>query len=242
MHPDSHILLHQATLTGYDVRCALIRGSRRTLLWDTLAHPDQLLWLPTRPDFTVYSHADWDHIWGAAAVHDSVVIAQQQCAARFTTDVPKTLAEFQTKEPEQWKDVRLIAPLLAFEHYLHIDLGDLSVELRHLPGHTPDSIVAFVPEIRTLFVGDTVESPCPCVPEGADLDTWIDQLRRWLEHPLAELVIPSHGAVGGKEAITETIAYLTRLISGESWELAADASPFYRDTHLENLHNRKISL
>lgn len=45
-------------------------GRRRALVWDTLSHPrDMAGWLPLISPLElviVYSHADWDHIWGTA--------------------------------------------------------------------------------------------------------------------------------------------------------------------------------
>ena len=74
-----------------------------------------------------------------------------------------------------WDEVLLIAPDTVFDEETTVDLGSMTLELHHLPGHTPDTIVGFVPERGLLLMGDTAETPFPVVPADsplARLDRW----------------------------------------------------------------------
>lgn len=237
------IHLHEITLDEFSVRAALIRGTRSCLIWDTLTHPRDMAGLreiqAECPTFIAYSHADWDHIWGTAAFDAAIpVIAHRHCRLRFETDVPRTLAEFQRDQPGKWDEVRLVPPVLTFENELDVDLGGLTVQLHYLPGHTKDSLVAFLPEANLLLAGDTVEWPCPCVPATCDLDRWIDGLNSWRDQPELR-VIPSHGPVGGVELLDRTVAYLDGLRLGHPMAMPA-VTAFYARAHQENLLNRGL--
>ncbi len=236
--------LHEITLDEFPVRAALIRGGQSCLIWDTLTHPDDMAGLRTIqtgcPTFIVYSHADWDHIWGAAAFDPDIpVIAHRLCRQRFETDAPRTLAEFRRDQPGKWDEVRLVPPTVTFGDELDVDLGGLTVQLRHLPGHTEDCLVAFTPELNLLLTGATVEWPCPCVPAECDLTRWIEGLRFWRAQPRLR-VVPSHGPEGGVELLERTMAYLDGLRQGRPIAMP-DMSEFYARTHRENLHHRGLT-
>ena len=233
--------IHEIDTGDFSVRSVLIQGRRFRLVWDTLTHPRDMAGFADacldQQCFVVYSHADWDHIQGTAALGNVLVIGHRECAARFQGEVQQTLAEFQAREPDKWGEVRLIPPDITFDRHLDLDLGELTVSLHALPGHTPDSIVAFIPGMKLLLAGDTVELPCPCVPAGCDLDTWIRSLTRWREHAGVHTIIPSHGPAGGKEILDRAIDYLNDLRQGTPRPLPGDAPAFYVKTHEDNLRN-----
>ena len=233
--------IHEIDAGEFSVRSVLIHGNKFSLVWDTLTHPRDMAGVAEacagRQCFVVYSHADWDHIQGTAALCDPLVIGHRECARRFQGEARQTLAELQAGAPDKWAQVRLIPPDITFEHRLDLDLGGLAVSLHALPGHTPDSIVAFIPDQGLLLAGDTVELPCPCVPAGCDLDAWIENLERWRNHAGARTVIPSHGPSGGKEILDSAIDYLCGLRQGKPRPIPKDARPMYVQTHADNLKN-----
>ncbi len=239
----ANIHLTEISFPDYTVRGGLLLGRDLAVVWDTLSHPDDmrplLPLLAGRRLSIIYSHADWDHIWGTAAFAPDTfsVIGHRHCLQRFSEDVPHTLRARQIEEPGTWEAVQLIPPDIIFDRDYHLDLGDLSLQLHLLPGHTPDSIVGFVPEHGLLFAGDTVETPLPCVPPCCPIDEWIASLERWLNEPRLSTVIPAHGEIGGKEIIARTIGYLRDLACGKQ-PLDLESLPFfYRETHLENCRN-----
>jgi glyoxylase-like metal-dependent hydrolase (beta-lactamase superfamily II) len=48
-------------------------------------------------------------------------------------------------EPDRW-----------LEHGDHVQVGDIDLEVRHCPGHTPGHVVFFDPASRVAFVGDVI--------------------------------------------------------------------------------------
>jgi glyoxylase-like metal-dependent hydrolase (beta-lactamase superfamily II) len=231
----------EVALGEYDVRGVLLVGDARALVWDTLSHPrDMARWLPligSRDLVVVYSHADWDHIWGTAGLplgRAAIVMGHRECQARFTADVPRTLRERQQAEPGAWDEVLLIAPDAVFDVDTTIDLGSMTLELHHLPGHTPDTIVGFVPERGLLLMGDTAETPFPVVPADSPLGAWIDGLERWERDPRVRTVVPAHGPTGGIDILQKNIRYLRGLLDGRPLPVTEPLTDFYRKTHQAN--------
>ncbi len=233
--------IHEVETEDFSVRALLIRGRRFSLVWDTLTHPrDMAVFAGScadQPCFVVYSHADWDHVHGTAALGTPLVIAHRACLERFQGEAQSTLAAMQSREPEKWSGITLVPPVITFDRHLDLDLGDISVSLHALPGHSPDSIVAFIPNLKLLLVGDAVELPCPTIPAGCNLDAWIRSLQRWREHKGVRTVIPSHGPTGGKEILDATLEYLQGVRDGTPPKLSADATTFYQSVHRDNLRN-----
>jgi len=232
--------LTELDLGDFAVRGALIIGTEAAVVWDTLSQPRDMqplrAHIGNRALRVVYSHADWDHVWGTAGLAEpgAPVISHAACLDRFGADVPVTLAEKQAAEPGVWDDVLLMSPTQTFECELALDLDGITLELHHLPGHTPDCIVGFIPEWGLLLAGDTVESPLPVVPADSPLDRWIAELQRWAADTRVQTVIPAHGAIGGRALITRNIAYLQALRTGGPLDVPDHLDDFYRETHAAN--------
>jgi glyoxylase-like metal-dependent hydrolase (beta-lactamase superfamily II) len=231
----------EVALGEYDVRGVLLVDDGRAAVWDTLSHPrDMAGWRPLiggRDVVVVYSHADWDHIWGTAglALERAVLMGHRTCQARFTTDVPRTLRERQQAEPGVWDDVLLIAPDAVFDVETTVELGSMTLELHHLAGHTPDTIVGLVPERGLLLMGDTAETPFPVVPPDSPLAEWVAGLERWERDPRVRTVVPAHGPIGGIEVLRRNIRYLRGLLDGRPLLVTEPLTDFYRKTHDANL-------
>ena len=132
----------------------------------------------------INTHADWDHAWGngvfagASAEHPAPIIGHALCRVRLqSTEAAAELAAKQAAEPERFTSVRLEPPSITFEDGLVVDGGDLQLQLIPTPGHTPDHVSVWLPQLRTLFVGDAAERPLPFVDTAATLP----QLRASLE-------------------------------------------------------------
>ncbi len=241
---DNDTWITEVRLGDYDVRGAFVAGRDRAVVWDTLSHPRDMTGyqglIGGRDLVIVYSHADWDHAWGTGglASRHAAIIGHASCAARFRDDVPITLREKQAAEPGAWDAVTLVAPNVTFDHEMTLDLGGVTLTLRHLPGHTRDSIVGLVPERGILLVGDAAETPLPVVPAGSPLPSWIEELRRWSRDPRVRTVVPAHGAIGGREILERNIAYLQGLLCGRPIAVGEPLTPFYRETHEANVRGR----
>ena len=79
------------------------------------------------------------------------------------------------------------------------------------PAHSPDNIMVWVPSARVLFGGCAVKSLDSNLGNLADADTraWPAAMRRVMErYPKAEVVVPGHGAEGGRRLLTHTLELL----------------------------------
>lgn len=254
LRPGLHLL--ETEVEAFDVRAAVLIGTRRAVVWDTLAHPAQMAPVASLaeglPVTVVYSHADWDHVWGTCGLAGGeapgrpggveAVLACEATAERFRGGVQADLARRRADAPPGSLDaVRLVPPSTTFVGSTRVDLGGATLHLHALPGHTEDCLVGFVPEWGALLAGDAVETPLPFVNEGAAVPEWIEGLERWAADARVTTVVPSHGPVGGRELIEETAAYLRSLVDGSAragsrrGEDLSSLSPFYVRTHARNL-------
>lgn len=78
------------------------------------------------------------------------------------------------------------------------------------PGHTPDNLVVYVPEVRVLFGGCAIHESARTTAGNvadADVETWPASVRRvQVRYPEAEIVVPGHGVPGGLELLDHTIS------------------------------------
>ena len=236
-----NLWLYEKAVSGIDVRCALVVGKRAAAVWDSLTHPADMADLSSqlghKPFHIIYSHADWDHCWGTAGLTREPldIIAHAECRRRFDDDVPATLSRMQLAEIGKWEAVRLVPPNLTFSTSLALDLGGITLELHHLPGHTLDCIVGWIPEWGILLGGDTIETPLPVVYSAPLIGNWLASLEMWAARDDLVQTIPSHGSYEGRDALEQTISYLRALTGDRNFELNTELDSFYSDTHQNNL-------
>ncbi len=127
------------------------------------------------------------------------------------------------------------SPNITFTSSLSLDLGGLTLELHHTPGHTADSIVAWIPERGVLLGGDAIETPLPVVNHAPLLLGWLDALAVWQANDSLKYAIPSHGNASGRESLDQTVAYLRALAGDRQFTLPGKLEDFYRETHQKNL-------
>jgi len=235
------LFLTELQLPDFAVRGAIITGAQHTVIWDSLSHPRDMQpvenLLAQKNWALVYSHADWDHVWGTCGLphHGKPIIGHVDCLARFAQEVPLELNEKKKLQPGQWDEVVLIPPTQTFTQEFSLDLGGLTLTLHHLPGHTRDCIVGFIPEWGVLLAGDTVETPLPVINADSPAETWIAELEKWEQNDRVQHVIPSHGRIGGRELLRQNIVYLQNLQNGVPVNFSEKLDDFYRETHLNNL-------
>ena len=183
--------------------CAVV-GDRRTLMLDagsSQAHTRTFLdalsaQAEARPSAVVYTHSHWDHVLGGAQV-DGLVIAHASTAeqlvelgARDWSDEgldrrvadglasPQFAANIKEELPSP-RTVEVVPADILFEEGLDIELGGVTVRVRHVGGdHCAESSVMYVEPDRVLFLGDCMYDS----PRGV---------------LTAELAFPLHEAIAG---------------------------------------------
>lgn len=208
-------------LEGMEVDAYIVISERYVVVLDTMLCPADVAGmmsfvadeLPGRAVLCVDSHADWDHAWGNAyftGEQSAPIIAHDYCRTRLQSrEAVDELAEFQHSYT-LFGDVRLVSPTLTFAQSMTIHGGDLTIELIAAPGHHPDQIVAWIPELRLLLAFDAVEKPLPlmndqrCVP---DMFTTLERLVALQ----AERVLCSHGKSTSPQLVADNLHYVREI-------------------------------
>ncbi|MGW8266821.1 MAG: MBL fold metallo-hydrolase [Longimicrobiales bacterium] len=177
----------EAHLEDFDVRGVLVCGDRQAVVWDTLARPADMAGVADvmggLPFTVVYSHGDWDHVLGTCGLGRAweAVVAHSACGPRFREEIPLTLAERRISSPGAYDRATPVPPTRTFRNRLTLDLGGVTLELHSLPGHTPDTIIGYLPEWGALLGGDAVEAPLPFLNPGSPVKAWAEKLETWAE-------------------------------------------------------------
>lgn len=204
-----------------EVDAVFVSTERFNVLVDTLGTPSlcrhalELLAdrMRDRPLIVVNSHMDWDHFWGNRAVGGAPIIAHQSAIDRLRDpSALQTLAQKRVTEP-RFDEVELVSPALTFGgESMTLHGGDLSLHLLHTPGHTPDHLAVWIPEIGTCLAVDAVEHPIPEVWSSAPDD--LRSLRSSLDlirslNP-KQLVL-AHGQTSDPAVLDRNIAYFENI-------------------------------
>lgn len=215
---DERVIILRA---GDEVDAVFIRTARYNVLVDTLATPAlcrQALGLLTehmaaRPLLVINSHMDWDHFWGNAALDRGVpIIAHAKTLDRLRR--PATQDTLHEKQRERrFQDVEVLAPTMTFTgETMTVHGDDLTLELIHTPGHTPDHVAVWIPELRTCLTVDAVEFPIPEVwsSDPAELHALCASLTR-IRDLQADHVILAHGQSADPAVVDANLRYFAGL-------------------------------
>lgn len=205
----------------------IIVTERYVVLVDTVINPTTARTMMTyaRPHLgkgrqlvVVNTHADYDHAWGnqlfagPQAAYPAPIIATHLCAIQFqSTEAAASLQQMQSKEPAIFGDVILTPPTILFEEQLLIDGGDLTLMLFATPGHTPDHLAIYIPEIATLLAADGAELPFP-MARTVDGLPFMRQSLAQMAALNPQTVLYCHAPVTiGPRLIADNIAYFDQL-------------------------------
>jgi alkyl sulfatase BDS1-like metallo-beta-lactamase superfamily hydrolase len=221
---------------------AVLRSDDGLVLLDTssLFHARRLFdevrrWSEARVHTAVYSHGHVDHVFGLAAFEAEAaergwprvrVIAHERCPARFERyrltqgwnarinqrqfGFPKPVFPVEFREPDETlRDARAL------------EVGGISIELRHDRGETDDHLWAWLPAERTLYTGDLFIWAAPNCGNPQKVQRypreWAAALRK-MSALGAETLLPGHGppilgAVRVAQALGEAAELLESLVA-----------------------------
>lgn len=208
-----------APATGFGANGSLVVGRDAALVIDTLVSAKEgdrflsdIRKITDKPvKYVVNTHYHLDHAWGNSQfARQGAVVISHDNTRKAMPQAAQALAH-----PEQFgltpKDLEgttLQGQAITFADSLTIDLGDVTVELRYPgPTHTDDSIMAYVPQDKVLFLGDMLFTGYhPFLAEG-DIVHWQEVLTG-LEQTPAEKIVPGHGPVSNKADLQNMKTYL----------------------------------
>ena len=166
------------------------------------------------------THAHIDHAGGTAelARRLSLPIEGPHEDDRFWIEqLPQQAAMFGVPEVESFEPTRWL------EQGDRVTVGDVALEVRHCPGHTPGHVVFYDPQSSIAFVGDVLFAGSigrTDFPRG-DHDTLIRSIRENL-FPLGDAVrfVPGHGPMStfGEERRNNPFVSDTAVRRGQTLE------------------------
>jgi cyclase len=163
-------------------------------------------------DRLIYTHGHGDHVLGSAAFRRAEVIAHALLAPAARRMLPAWAAK--TGMTPEAVAASIAWPTLAFDGELTLDLGGRTLRLIPAPGHSPDGIVAYLPEERLLIAGDTVVTGIvPAIGHG-DSRVLEATLGRLAELAI-ETLVPGHGPViTGGAAVQDWLRWEAGYLAG----------------------------
>lgn len=163
--------------------------------------------------YLVNTHWHGDHTYGNYLFDESIeLVCHKRCQQIMLERGQEVLDEAKESTP-LLEEVELRIPQVVFEEgemVLHV--GNKSIEMILTPGHTPDSIVAYVREDKVLLAADTI-MPVPYFVWG-DRQAFRESLESLKAYNL-ESIVQGHGEVLLRGeipgAIESSIEYLDSL-------------------------------
>jgi cyclase len=116
-------------------------------------------------------------------------------------------------------DFHLKPPTITFNHRMTIHLGNLTLNLINLPGHTPFETAVYIPEERVVFTGDNVVNGTMPFLHQAVPYAWLDSLVK-IGQLEVDYIVPGHGQVCSKSYLGEMTATVSAWIEAVKEALA----------------------
>ena len=151
--------------------------------------------------YIINTHYHADHVYGNYLFPEAQIISHRLCREHLAQVTDQQLRKIKSDTPGL-DDVKLRVPTIVFDNEMGIHLGNRSLRLIHLPGHSPDGIGIYVDGDRILFSGDAV-MPLPYFA-GGDHGTLKRTLLRIIDLK-PENIIQGHGDTLLRGEITATL-------------------------------------
>jgi cyclase len=196
--------------------------------------------------YIVVTHSHFDHIIGCSQLSQmgqlggTVIMHEKGRASLFEEDATlrESMAGLSPDRTEEEVQFILSEPLIPSEitmgGALTLNLGDTTLALHHVGGHSPDSIVVHAVEDRILLTGDNITSSMHPYKGHACFADWIEALE-FMDTLDVDTIIPGHGVICGRDEIPRFIDYMRALHSLTSESIERGMSC---DAVVESVHDR----
>jgi len=213
-----------------DTNLGLVLTEAGAIVIDTPLYPDEARRWRQEVDklaqgrvlYVVNTDHHLGHWLGNFAFEGVPTVAHRYVATHVAEKYDETfrgrlVESFRASDPivaEQMAQIPFIPPQVGVADRLFFDKGDVTIEVRHLGGHTPASLIVRVAEADVVFTGDLlVKERHPYLGE-ANTTQWLTALAQLQK--MDGTLVPGHGPVCTRKdvrTLTEYIEEMTRAVS-----------------------------
>jgi len=159
----------------------------------------------------------YDHVMGNAFLTDNVICHSTAAKGLGYLRNKQVLREvIQDAFPDYMDEIEsdidnldIVSPLLTFDKRMTLDMGDATIILEFVGGHSPGTILTYLVEEKAVFTGDNVEAQFPYFGQARFTD-WKETLWKLLSMAI-DVVVPGHGPVGGMEMVEKYSSFFEKL-------------------------------
>jgi cyclase len=165
----------------------------------------------------VNTHFHGDHTLGNIAVPTSRIIAHRSAYERLVTGGDAYRELLCCVRPDlapEIGDLEFVLPTELVDDGLVLDLGEVSVDIRHVGGHahTAGDLVVLLPDHGIYVASDLLFNGILPVARDADLAGWTAVLAEQRDSFTGDVVVPGHGALGGRDLFDRQIEVLSAVV------------------------------
>lgn len=234
------------------VTAGAILTSEGVILIDTLYFPEETKAikeflhdrLGLQVKYVINTHYHADHSQGTYLFPNAQIISHRLCR-NFLDSMGRDGLEEAKKESEELNEVQIQLPNMIFDSgALQLHLGNKTVELYHMPGHSMDMIGIFEKSQRIFFASDNM-MPVPTIFDGQP-----EALMQSLNMIMSlepESIVRGHGEIILKGEIQQSVQsdldYLNRIQQGVAGIVRNGNSPnSLLDLDIEHFGKSRVSL
>jgi glyoxylase-like metal-dependent hydrolase (beta-lactamase superfamily II) len=167
------------------------------------------------PQMLVLTHSHWDHILGPEHFPGLKILTHINYVDEVdqrSSAILKTITNWENQAGlSRAKPFELPQPNILFGESTSLQIGNLTLELLHVPGHAPDQLAIYEPTQATLWASDILSDlEIPFISHS--LAAYERTLARLAQMDI-QVLIPGHGtpttdAAEIQQRIAEDLAYL----------------------------------
>ncbi|MFC1945419.1 MBL fold metallo-hydrolase [Chloroflexota bacterium] len=150
--------------------------------------------------YIINTEPHFDHFTGNY-FFSAPVIAHEQAREKMVASDPSVaiarIAEIDPNGLSLINDYFVNGPSISFSDRLTLYLGNHTIHIIHLPGHTLGQVGVFVPEERVVFTGDNVFYKTFSYFHDANPFAWLESLEK-VDELDVDFIVPGHGDVCDK--------------------------------------------
>ena len=166
--------------------------------------------------YVINTDQHFDHCLGNALLSPNVIA--HQLAYEEMTQPDGTMRHYFVSASEdltaevkkQVYDIPIGLPRYTFSDRMWLHLGDATLELIHMGGHTASTIVIYLIEDRVLLSGDVLVSNMHPYKGQANFRQWIAALEKIQEMDI-DVIVPGHGEICDKAEAGRMLEYFRQM-------------------------------